>query len=149
MFSEDERSKPTLDNLQFPTIREENTNWLEEEFQEEEVKASIFNLASDKTPGLDGFPLSFYQEHWDLLRVDIVAFTKEFHSSGRLSKTIGASFIALVPKKTEADYIKDFRPISHLGSIYKILAKVLVTRLQKILPSSLPLKVLSSKEDRS
>ena len=31
LFSKDERRKPTLDNLQFPTISEENANWLEEE----------------------------------------------------------------------------------------------------------------------
>ena len=64
-----------------------------------------------------------------------MAFMKEFHSRGRLSKTIGASFIALVPKKSRADCLKDFRPISLLGSTYKILVKVLTTRLQKILPS--------------
>lgn len=41
----------------------------------------------------------------------------------------------LVPKKTGANRIKDFRLISLLGSMYKILAKVLAARIQKILPS--------------
>lgn len=41
----------------------------------------------------------------------------------------------LVPKKAGANRIKDFRLISLLGSMYKILAKVLVARIQKILPS--------------
>eukprot|EP00268_Persea_americana_P006200 TRINITY_DN12216_c0_g1_i5.p1 TRINITY_DN12216_c0_g1~~TRINITY_DN12216_c0_g1_i5.p1 ORF type:complete len:120 (+),score=13.69 TRINITY_DN12216_c0_g1_i5:476-835(+) len=110
---------------------------------------AVFNLASDKAPGQDGFPLSFLHRFWDLLRVDIMAFMKEFHSKGRLSKSISASFIALISKKTGADSIKDFRPISLLGSIYKILAKVLAYRLQKILPSSLPLMVPLLKADRS
>ena len=105
-------SKPSLENLHFSTISEENANWLENEFQEEEVKATVFNLASDKAPGPDGFPLSFFHRFWDLLRVDIMAFMKEFHSRGKLSKSIGASFIALIPKKIGADSIKDFKPTS-------------------------------------
>ena len=58
---------------------------------------------------------------------------RDFHTKGKLSKIQGASFIALVPKKTGANCIKDFIPISLLGSIYKILAKVLAGRIQKIL----------------
>lgn len=48
---------------------------------------------------------------------------------------LGATFIALIPKKKRADLIRDFRPISLIGSIYKILAKVLASRLLKVLPS--------------
>ena len=94
--------------------------------------------------------MSFYHKFWDLLTVDIMAFMKEFHSRGRLSKSIDASFIALIPKKTGADSIKDFRPISLLGSISKILAKVLAPDSKRSsLPSSLLLKVPLSKVDRS
>lgn len=60
---------------------------------------------------------------------------KEFHARGRLSKNLGASFIVLIPKKDEADRIRDFRPISLIGSVYKILTKVLAGRLQKVLPN--------------
>lgn len=48
---------------------------------------------------------------------------------------MGASFIALIPKNAGADHIKDFRPISLIGSLYKIVAKVLANRLQKVLSS--------------
>lgn len=64
-----------------------------------------------------------------------MAFLWEFHSTGKLSKSIGASFITLIPKKCGADCLKDFRPTSLVGSIYKLLAKVLAGRLQKIFPS--------------
>lgn len=39
------------------------------------------------------------------------------------------------PKKPSADIISDFRPISLIGSAYKILAKVLAGRILKFLPS--------------
>lgn len=47
---------------------------------------------------------------------------------------MGASFVALIPKKDVAASIKDFRHISLIGSLYKILAKVLDNWLRKVLP---------------
>ena len=73
------------------------------------------------------------QRFWSMLKDDILDFIGEFHSRGKLSKGIGASFIALIPKKEGEIGIKDFRPISLIGGVYKILAKVLAGRLQKVL----------------
>ena len=39
----------------------------------------------------------------------------------------------LIPKKANAVEVKDFRPISLVGSVYKILAKVLANRLSMVL----------------
>ena len=39
----------------------------------------------------------------------------------------------MIPKKTNAFNIKDFHPISLVGSLYKLLAKVLAHRLQGVL----------------
>ena len=85
LYNKDGRIKPSLDDLHFSTITGESANWLEGEFQEEEIRASVFHLASDKAPGPDDFPMSSFQKYWDLLRDDIMAFMKEFHSRGRLS----------------------------------------------------------------
>ncbi|KAE8662788.1 hypothetical protein F3Y22_tig00113124pilonHSYRG00059 [Hibiscus syriacus] len=39
------------------------------------------------------------------------------------------SFIALIPKKVEATNLEDFRPISLMGCMYKIVARVLAKRM--------------------
>ncbi|GKB04934.1 RNA-directed DNA polymerase, eukaryota [Tanacetum coccineum] len=44
-----------------------------------------------------------------------------------------SSFIALIPKFPDANLVKDFRPISLIGSIYKIIAKILTNRLINVL----------------
>lgn len=69
------------------------------------------------------------------MKVDFLEFMNKFHSRGRLSRNLGAASIALIPEKSDADNIKDFRPISLIGSVYKILAKVLAGRLRKVLPT--------------
>ena len=44
-----------------------------------------------------------------------------------------ATFITLIPKKNPAIEVKDFRPISLVGGVYKIIAKVLATRLHMVM----------------
>ena len=50
-----------------------------------------------------------------------------------VSLSLNATFIALIPKKNGASNIRDFRPISLVGSVYKILAKVLANLLKEVL----------------
>lgn len=42
-------------------------------------------------------------------------FLNEFHENGVIAGELGASFIALIPKKDGAISIKDNRPISLIG----------------------------------
>ena len=46
---------------------------------------------------------------------------------------MNAFFIALIPKCSSASGLNQYRPISLVGCIYKILAKVLANRLQAVL----------------
>ena len=61
-----------------------------------------------------------------------MGFFAEFHSSGRFERSLNSTFIVLIPKKGCTDDLKDFRPISLVGSLYKILAKVLANRLKRV-----------------
>ncbi|CAJ2670867.1 unnamed protein product [Trifolium pratense] len=48
---------------------------------------------------------------------------------------INATFIALIPKTDSPQRLNDFRPISLVGCLYKILAKVLANRLRQVIGS--------------
>lgn len=43
----------------------------------------------------------------------------------------------MIPKVEGAAELKDFRPISMVGCIYKIIAKIMAIRLKKVMPSSI------------
>jgi len=57
---------------------------------------------------------------------------QDFHTHSKFVKSINATFLALIPKKFGAVDLKDFRPISLVSGVYKIIAKVLANRLRKV-----------------
>ena len=60
-------------------------------------------------------------------------FFREFHERDKFVKSLDATFLVLVPKKGGAKDLKDFRPISLVGSLYKLLVKVLANKIKKIM----------------
>jgi hypothetical protein len=121
------------DDLSFLPIDDGERILMEREFEEEEVWEVVWNFKGDKAPGLDGFAKAFFQKCWEVLKVDIIVVLKEFHNSEKIEKSLNATFVSLIPKKAIAVEIKDFRPISLIGGMYKIISKVLANRLKSVL----------------
>lgn len=60
-------------------------------------------------------------------------FFNEFHRHARLPKGISAPFLALIPKTSNPQGLGEYRPISLIGCLYKMLSKVLAGRFKKVL----------------
>ena len=88
-------------------------------------------MNGDKAPGLDGFTVAFWQNSWDFTKEEILDMFKEFHEHNSFLKSLNSTFMVLIPKKSGAEDLGDFRPISFLGGLYKLLAKVLANTLRK------------------
>lgn len=58
----------------------------------------------------------------------------DFHQLGRFVRSLNVTFITMVPQKGGVEDFKDYRPICLIGSLYKLLAKVLENRLKKFFP---------------
>lgn len=50
----------------------------------------------------------------------------------KVPKVIIASFLTLIPKKDNSQVLDEYMPISLINSLYRILAKILATRLKKV-----------------
>ncbi|XP_075101808.1 uncharacterized protein LOC142177236 [Nicotiana tabacum] len=114
-------------------LSEKESELLEKGFEEDEVYAIIQSCAPDKAPGLDGFTMSFFQKSWDFIKPEIMATLNYFHQHCYIERSCNASFIALIPKKKGSIELMEYIPISLIGSVYKIVAKVLAERLKKVI----------------
>ena len=60
-------------------------------------------------------------------------FMREFHTNSKLVLGINSSFVALIPKNDNPSSLSELRPISLIGSLYKVLSKVLSSRIKVVL----------------
>jgi len=93
----------------------------------------------NKSLGPDGFNLAFFKRFWYLLKDEVIMFFDQFHTNEIIPKSLLAYFVTLIPKISSPMSLKDYRLISLLGSLYKVLAKVLARRLGKVMDSIISL----------
>ena len=129
LYTKPERNSWKIEGLDWSPISIQSVDCLDRPFLEEEVCSVVFQLNRNKAPGLDGFTMELYQDCWDVIKEDLMKVFQEFHSSGIINQSTNANFIALMPKKSQSHKVSEFRPISLVTSLYKIIAKVLSRRL--------------------
>nr|GEV00337.1 RNA-directed DNA polymerase, eukaryota, reverse transcriptase zinc-binding domain protein [Tanacetum cinerariifolium] len=115
------------------TLSSDQQEDLEIEVSREEIKRSVWDCGTDKSPGPDGFTFGFYRRYWKIVKKEVVDVVTYFFTHGFLPKGSNSSFIALISKISDANMVKDFRHISLIGSLYKIIAKILANRLVVVL----------------
>ncbi|GJY16956.1 RNA-directed DNA polymerase, eukaryota, partial [Tanacetum coccineum] len=132
-FDKPDASRATI-NMRYPkTLTYDQQNELESEVSNVEIKRAVWDCGTDKSPGPDGFTFGFYRRFWKIIENDVYDAVKYFFTYGNIPKGCNSSFIALIPKIPDANMVKDFRPISLIGSLYKIIAKILANRLVGVL----------------
>nr|GEV53302.1 tubulin alpha-2 chain [Tanacetum cinerariifolium] len=82
---------------------------LECQVSKKDIKKAVWDCGIDKSPGPSGFTF------------------------GSFPKGGNSSYIILIPKTPNANMVKDFKPISLIGSMYKIISKILANRLAVVL----------------
>ena len=70
---------------------------------------------------------------WDEIKEDVMVFFNNFHKYGELPHGSNSSFIALIPKSPDSSLPSDFRPISLMNALVKLLTKVMANRLKPLM----------------
>ncbi|WZY72874.1 hypothetical protein YC2023_005114 [Brassica napus] len=113
---------------------EEQAAKFEKRFSSEEIRDAFFSLSKNKTGGPDGYPPEFFTAAWSVVGPEVTDAVQEFFRSGSLLKQWNAANLVLIPKIPNASTPSQFRPISCLNTVYKVIAKLLASRLKEILP---------------
>ncbi|CAN1159810.1 LINE-1 reverse transcriptase homolog [Linum perenne] len=99
-----------------------------------EVRKAVFGMANEKAPGPDGYNAFFYKNSWTKIGGEVMETVRYFFEEGVMPSQVNSLILTLIPKKTNAAEMKDYRPISCCNVLYKIVSKVLANRLSAVLP---------------
>ncbi|XP_078170094.1 uncharacterized protein LOC144564360 [Carex rostrata] len=97
---------------------------------QEEIRENLFRMGADKASGPDGLTARFFQMNWDLFKEDLTrAMTSVFEIGQTPTKWL-ASHMILIPKMDQPATPKEYRPIMIRNVIYRLLMKIIASRLQ-------------------
>lgn len=135
LYQEDWVSRPYFKRTYGKAIDDNMASELVENFSKLETWNIIKSCDGNTALGPDGFNMISIKKGWSFMKKNIMAFMGEFYRNCRLPKCINSSFITLIRKVDNPTELKEYRPISLIGCMYKILAKVLAARLKCTIPT--------------
>ncbi|GJW92011.1 RNA-directed DNA polymerase, eukaryota [Tanacetum coccineum] len=106
---------------------------LDSNVSRDEIRKAVWDCGENKSPGPDGYMFEFFRKFWSFVGPDFCSAVEHFFVNGYFSKGCNSSFIALIPKVTDAKFVTDFRPISLIGCVYKVVTKILANRLAMVI----------------
>nr|GEU56694.1 RNA-directed DNA polymerase, eukaryota [Tanacetum cinerariifolium] len=106
---------------------------LERKVSRDEIRLAVWNCGENKSPGLDGYTFEFFRKYWNIVGPDFCEAVECFFETGLFSKGCNSSFVALIPKVMDAKFVSNFRPITLIGSVYKVVTKILANGLALVI----------------
>ncbi|XP_057784939.1 uncharacterized protein LOC131002461 [Salvia miltiorrhiza] len=97
-----------------------------------EISAAVHGMDSSSAPGPDGFTGAFFRSSWQIVKGDIVTAVRTFFWKSYLPNGCNASTLILIPKIEEVVTVADLRPIILSNLFFKIISKILASRLSKV-----------------
>ncbi|GJU68923.1 putative RNA-directed DNA polymerase [Tanacetum coccineum] len=134
-FKEGIQNRPFFCSSLFHTLSSSDYAFLDSPFSLDEVKGAVWGCEGSKAPGPDGFNFNFVKTYWNTIKSDFWDCIINFESSGHIANGCNPSFIVLIPKKLDSLGFSDYRPISLIGCVYKVISKILANKLAKVIPS--------------
>ena len=100
----------------------------------EEISETLKQIKNGKSPGIDGFPAEFFKTFWKKIKYFILKAYKCAYNKGEMSTTLRHCLITCIPKGNKPRiHLKNWRAISLLFCVYKLLSSAVANRLKKVL----------------
>nr|GEZ19897.1 RNA-directed DNA polymerase, eukaryota [Tanacetum cinerariifolium] len=95
----------------------------------DEIRNAVWACGENKSPRPDGFTFEFFRKFWGTIGPDLCLAVQWFFDHSSFSMGCNSSFIVLILKVHDPKFVSDYRPISLIGSLYKVVTKILAIRV--------------------
>ena len=124
-----------LDIEHIPTLTEAESNSIEGDFTEAEIKEVLRKTKNESSPGPSGIPFTFYKLFWEDLKGLLVKLANECFITKKLPISQQHGTLTLIPKGDKSRLIlNNWRPLTLLSCVYKLFSGVIAARLNQMLP---------------
>ncbi|KAG7549361.1 Reverse transcriptase domain [Arabidopsis thaliana x Arabidopsis arenosa] len=121
-------------SLAKPRVTDTMNQQLTKAVTEQEIYNAVFSINGESAPGPDGFTALFFQKYWSVVKLQIIEEIQGFFNSGVLPEEWNHTHLCLISKVLKPQRMTDMRPISLCSVLYKIISKIISSRLKVYLP---------------
>ncbi|OMO94467.1 reverse transcriptase [Corchorus capsularis] len=121
---------PTKPDFSFNLVDSEFHNSLSVVPSISEIKKALWSMKPFKTPGPDGLHAGFFQHCWEDVHLSLCKDIQEIFATSSMPDSWKRFLIVLVPKINNPESIRLFRPISLGNTCYKIVTKIVASRIK-------------------
>ncbi|MCO5588973.1 hypothetical protein L7F22_042937 [Adiantum nelumboides] len=114
-------------------------------FSLQDVRDAVHGLDGASCPGDYGLTRQFFMQYRDLISQPL----QEIIDTGCMPRSMSSGIISLIPKDGDASTLRQWRPITLISSVYKILARMIIARLRPLLPDLIHSSQTGFVQDRS
>ena len=123
-----------LRDFDVPKLSDQEKDSLEGLITYPEATNFLRNMNNDRSPGSDGFSAEFFKFFWKKIGTSVVRSLNYGFQEGKLTVTQREGIITCIPKEGKPkQFLKNWRPITLLNTVYKIASGVISTRIKSVL----------------
>jgi len=127
---------------------DEETNELGKQITLHEVEKTVEIMPKDKSLDPYGWTHELFHHFFDIMGSDLLVVVEESRLTSRVSGSLNATSVALILKESKPISFNDFRPIALCNFSYKVISKVIASRLKENLASCISKEHFGFLKDR-
>ena len=113
-----------------------------------ELQDIVNKMPKEKSPGPDGWTRELFHNFSDIMGEDLLDVVEESRNTGFIPGVLNSTFYVVIPKISKGEHFSDFRPIALCNFAYKVISKIIASRIKDKLAKCISIEWFGFLKDR-